>query len=413
MSKLANQITLPADTVLKVDNLSKKFCRTLKRSMYYGMIDTARSMFGLPYDTSQLRKCEFWALENINFELKKGETLGIIGENGSGKSTLLRLITGIFPPDAGKISFRGRIGALIAVGAGFHPHMTGRENIYLNGTILGMTKKEIDAKYDEIVDFADIGEFLEAPVNTYSSGMRVRLGFAIAVHCEPDILLVDEVLSVGDLNFKSKCIKKMGEIRKKVSIIFISHDMFQVDGLCHRCILMNKGKIYSEGETHKVIQDYYCLSNKKSSQKQRDTVIISKIDDIEDVDVVFLDQNRKKKETFLTGENIQIKFKIVVRKDINDVDLHLGITSMEGVNLIVTKTLMSIGKINLKKGTNNLSCYIKEIPLLKGVYNVHFNLREDFSNRLLTAIAPRLNISLIDENFYNSGIIKINSKWKF
>ena len=176
-----SDIDLGNAIVLRVENLCKKFCPTLKHSMYYGAIDTVRSMLGVAYATDQLRKNEFWALDDICFELRKGEALGIIGANGSGKSTLLRLITGIFPPDKGRIAFKGRIGALIAVGAGFHPYMTGRENIYLNGTILGMTRREIDAKLDAIIDFADIGDFLEAPISTYSSGMRVRLGFAIAV----------------------------------------------------------------------------------------------------------------------------------------------------------------------------------------------------------------------------------------
>jgi lipopolysaccharide transport system ATP-binding protein len=192
-------------------------------------------MFGIQVKTYCLRKDEFWALDNISFNLKKGESLGIIGVNGSGKSTLLRLITGIFPPDMGRIAIRGKVGALIAVGAGFHPHMTGRENIYLNGTILGMTRKELNEKMDEIISFADIGDFLDAPVNTYSSGMRVRLGFAIAVHCEPDILLVDEILSVGDLAFRNKSMRKMAEFREKANaLIFISHNLEQVRNLCSK-----------------------------------------------------------------------------------------------------------------------------------------------------------------------------------
>ncbi len=243
--------SLEDDVVLRVENLYKKFCRTLKRSMYYGAVDSMRSMMGISYNTDVLRKNEFWALEDVSFELKKGEALGIIGVNGSGKSTLLRLITGIFPPDKGSISFKGRIGALIAVGAGFHPHMTGRENIYLNATILGMTRKEIDEKINDIIDFADIGDFLDAPINTYSSGMRVRLGFSIAIHCEPDILLVDEVLSVGDLSFRNKSMRKMAEFREKANaLIFISHNLDQIKNLCTRLVVMDKGKIIYSGNTY-------------------------------------------------------------------------------------------------------------------------------------------------------------------
>lgn len=257
MKPIQPAVSFENDSVLRVENLHKKFCRTLRHSMYYGVADSVRSVLGVPYGTDRLRNNEFWALEDINFELRRGEALGIIGANGSGKSTLLRLITGIFPPDKGRIAFAGRIGALIAVGAGFHPHMTGRENIYLNGTILGMKRREIDAKLDEIIAFADIGDFLEAPISTYSSGMRVRLGFAIAVHCEPDILLVDEVLSVGDLAFRNKSMRKMREFRAKANaLIFISHNLDQIRVLCDRVIIMDHGRLLFDGDSNEGLIRY-------------------------------------------------------------------------------------------------------------------------------------------------------------
>lgn len=246
-----------SDTLIKVENLSKKFCKSMKRSMYYGSVDILRSMLGISYPTETLRKGEFWALKDINFELKRGETLGLIGMNGSGKSTLLRMLSGIFPPDKGKITINGSVGSLIAVGAGFHPHMSGRENIYLNGTILGMSRKEIKRKFDEIVDFAEIEDFLDAPVSTYSSGMRVRLGFAIAVHREPDILLVDEVLAVGDARFQRKCINKLNEIQRlSTSIILVSHNMQTIEAMCMVSVLLKKGKQILHGNTRSVIPYY-------------------------------------------------------------------------------------------------------------------------------------------------------------
>lgn len=246
-----------SEVLIKVDNLSKKFCRSLKRSMYYGTIDSLRTMFGISYDATILRKSEFFALKSIDFELKRGETLGIIGINGSGKSTLLRLLSGIFPPDSGRIEITGNIGSLIAVGAGFHPHMTGEQNIYLNGTLLGMTKAEIKEKFDEIVEFAEIRESLDAPVATYSSGMKVRLGFSIAIHCEPDIMLIDEVLSVGDIGFKNKSLRKIHEYKKKANgVIFISHELEQIKTLCDRLIILEQGKIVYEGDTYKGIIEY-------------------------------------------------------------------------------------------------------------------------------------------------------------
>src|SRR3989338_5925733 len=192
------------DLAIRVEGVSKKYCKSLKRSMLYGMADVARNLCGLRSPSGLLRPREFWAVDDVSFEVRRGESFGLIGPNGSGKTTLLKMLNGIFWPDKGKITTRGRVGALIAVGAGFHPLLTGRENIYINGAILGMNKREIDKKFDSIVEFADIGDFLDSPVKHYSSGMFVRLGFAIAIHCEPDILLLDEVLAVGAINFQKK-----------------------------------------------------------------------------------------------------------------------------------------------------------------------------------------------------------------
>ena len=203
-----------SDARVMIENVSKKYCKSLKRSMGYGLTDMSKNFFGFGSNSSVLRKDEFWAVRDVSVSVKKGETLGLIGPNGSGKTTLLKMLNGIFWPDAGKITMNGRVGALIAVGSGFHPLLTGRENIFVNGAILGMSKKEIESRYDAIVDFAGIGDFLDTPVKYYSSGMFVRLGFAVAIHCEPEILLVDEVLAVGDANFQSKCIKKMKELRE-------------------------------------------------------------------------------------------------------------------------------------------------------------------------------------------------------
>ena len=239
------------DVVIRVQNVSKKFCRSLKRSMFYGMTDSARGMLGVSRDPNRLRQGEFWALKDVNFELRRGEALGLIGANGSGKSTLLRLLSGIFPPDEGRIEVKGRLGSLIAVGAGFHPHMSGRENIYLNGILLGMGRKEIAGKFDEMAAFAEIGDFLDAPVSTYSSGMRVRLGFSIAVHIEPDVLLVDEVMSVGDTAFRRRASQKMDELLtdRNVTLVLVSHNSNLIREHCPRCLLLEHGNIRYHGET--------------------------------------------------------------------------------------------------------------------------------------------------------------------
>jgi len=242
------------DVVIKVENVSKKFCKSLRGSMFYGMKDIGKNMFGLGSSPQNLRTNEFWAVDDISFEVKKGETLGLIGANGSGKTTLLKMLNGIFWPDKGKISVKGKVGALIAVGAGFHPMLTGRENIYINAAIMGMKKDEVDKRFDSIVEFADIGDFLDSPVKHYSSGMFVRLGFAVAVHCEPEILLVDEVLAVGDIRFQGKCFNKLGEFKKRnISTIMVSHSMMHILGFCDKVLYMDKGKVIYYGDTHPVI----------------------------------------------------------------------------------------------------------------------------------------------------------------
>lgn len=249
---------MPDDIVLRADHVSKKFCRTLKHVMIYGAKDIASNMVGLSSHSERLRNGEFWAVDDVSFELRWGETLGLIGPNGSGKSTMLKMINGIFMPDKGSIEIKGRVGALIEVGAGLHPMLTGRENIYVNGAILGMSKKEIDRKFDEIVDFADIGDFIDAPVKHYSSGMHVRLGFAIAAHCEPDILLVDEVLAVGDISFQNKCLNRISELFKSgnTTIIFVSHDMNAVRLLCNRCLVLNNGVMMLDGPSAEAVKNF-------------------------------------------------------------------------------------------------------------------------------------------------------------
>jgi len=257
------------DIVIEVNHVCKKFCKNPGKMIQYGFSDIRKKLFGLKLSSDKLREQEFWALDNVSFKVKKGESLGIIGLNGSGKSTLLKLMNGIFMPNKGKISIKGKVGALIAAGVGFHPMLTGRENIYINGVILGMTKKEIDKKFDEIVEFADIGDFLDTQVKNYSSGMYVRLGFSVAIHCEPDILLVDEILSVGDIEFQNKSINKMYEIVKSgKTVIFVSHNISTVLSLTKKAIYLDKGQIKVQGKTSQVIEKYAVEGRLKDEKKK-------------------------------------------------------------------------------------------------------------------------------------------------
>jgi lipopolysaccharide transport system ATP-binding protein len=245
------------DYRLRVRQVRKKFCRNLGRSMMYGMMDIARDALGLRTRGDNLRPMEFWAVDDVSFDLRPGEVLGIIGANGAGKSTLLKMISGIIPPDGGRIEVRGRLSALIEIGAGFHPLLTGRENIYVNGAILGMSRREVDQKFEAIVEFSGLREFLDTPVKFYSSGMYVRLGFAIAAHLDPDILIVDEVLAVGDAAFQRKCIEHLNGLRENgVPFIVVSHNMQTISALATQCLMLESGKVVAVGSPTEVVPEY-------------------------------------------------------------------------------------------------------------------------------------------------------------
>lgn len=249
--------------IIKIEGISKKY-QLGSKEPYYSLRDSFVNVF-----KKKKPKEEFWALKDINFEVEQGETIGIIGRNGAGKSTLLKILSRITPPTKGKITMRGRVASLLEVGTGFNPELTGRENIFLNGAILGMTKKEIRSKFKEIVDFSEIGKFLDTPVKYYSSGMYVRLAFAVAAHLEPEILIVDEVLAVGDTQFQKKCLGKMNEVSKQDgrTVLFVSHNMGAIKQLCNRAVLLEKGKIKTVSNTDEVIKMY--LEENSENQFQR------------------------------------------------------------------------------------------------------------------------------------------------
>jgi ABC-type polysaccharide/polyol phosphate transport system ATPase subunit len=242
-----------AVTDLLVDRVSKRYRVTESREPGANAGSVLRSALGRLH----ARSAEFWALQNVSFDVKRGETLGIIGNNGAGKSTILKLLSNVTSPTSGRIVVRGRMSALIEVGSGFHPELTGRENVYLSGSILGMRRREITDKLERIIDFAGVREFIDTPVKRYSSGMYLRLGFSIAAHLEPDILLLDEVLAVGDADFQAKCLDRVNELhRDGRTIVFISHDLNAVERLCRRVVLLRKGAIVADGPARDVIFMY-------------------------------------------------------------------------------------------------------------------------------------------------------------
>lgn len=237
------------EVLVRVEHVAKKFCRDLKTSLWYGVKDLGAEFIGKnKEDDIQLRPKEFWAVKDVNFELKRGECLGLIGRNGAGKSTLLKMLNGLIKPDKGRIEMYGRIGALIELGSGFNPILTGRENIYNNGSVLGLNKKEIDGLLEEIIDFSEMEKFIDTPVQYYSSGMKVRLGFSVAAHMKPDVLILDEVLAVGDSGFKIKSFNKINEIMRSAAVIFVSHSMPHIANITNRVLLMENGLVDYYGE---------------------------------------------------------------------------------------------------------------------------------------------------------------------
>lgn len=258
---------MSSEPIITISGIGKKYNIAHRRGGYIALRDVMMNVIKSPFSFLKSKakqvagietKEEFWALKDLNFEVNKGEVIGIIGRNGAGKSTLLKILSQITPPTTGEIKIRGRVGSLLEVGTGFHPELTGRENIFLNGAILGMTRNEIANKFDQIVEFSGIEKFLDTPVKYYSSGMYVRLAFSVAAHMEPDILIVDEVLAVGDAEFQKKCLGKMEEVTKQEgrTILFVSHNMGAINRLCAKTIILDKGKIVFYGNTKEAIEIY-------------------------------------------------------------------------------------------------------------------------------------------------------------
>lgn len=370
ISEISGQTNMNNEVLIKAENVSKKFCRDFKRSLWYGMKDIGRSLLGQDHSEDELRKDEFWAVKDISFEVRRGECLGLIGHNGAGKSTLLKMLNGLINPDQGKITMRGRVGALIELQAGFNPVLTGRENVYNNGAVLGFTKKEIDAKFDSIVEFSEIGDFIDSPVQNYSSGMKVRLGFAVAAQMEPDILLIDEVLAVGDVGFRFKSLNAIGEIMKKSAVIFVSHAMPQIYRICTDVMLMDHGKkIYHSAKLGTGIDMYY---NMFSSGEQQ-------IAGSGEVKVLALEMNSGSERANLGetlpvkhGEDLNINIKLQVKEGIDDARMQLVIWNQELLPVMDVLDSEFLGQPIKRNAKNeaNVSVTIPKIPLNAGKHTI-------------------------------------------
>ncbi|MDY6796172.1 MAG: ABC transporter ATP-binding protein [Actinomycetota bacterium] len=356
------------DVVAEIEDVWKKYCKTLRRSMMYGLSDIARNALGLSSHSEKLRKKEFWALEGISAEVKKGEVLGIIGPNGAGKTTLLKLLNGIFWPDKGRIKVRGRTGALIEVGAGFNPLLTGRENIYINAAILGMTKNEVKERFQSIVEFADIGDFIDAPVKHYSSGMFVRLGFAVAVHCEPTIMLVDEVLAVGDEGFQAKCFDRLGELRKNgLATVLVSHNMHTISTNAERLILLNDGEARYFENVAEGIKEYM-----KQFVGINDSGLERICNSGRHIEFHGVEVNKR---SFEPGESFEIQMKYEAAADYSDVEIDVGIYSSNEKGFYFQATNRAYKQpIDLHKGEGELKIHIEDIRLANALAKVAISI---------------------------------------
>lgn len=417
------------ENAIEVRDLSKKFCRYLKRSMAYGFWDIIRTLFGISFDRTELREGEFMAVRGVSFDVKKGETLGVLGLNGAGKSTLLRMISGIYPPDSGEVKIRGRLGSLIALGAGFHPHMTGRENIKLNGTILGMTPEELLRKTPDIIAFSEIGSFMDSPVSTYSSGMTVRLGFAIAIHCSLDVMIIDEVLSVGDLSFQNKCLRKIYEKKKTgTSFIFVSHSIDTLRTVCDRALLMVSGEVKSEGGVDEVVMDYNRLIRETKLQTLKEeakTSLLVRSDQAELLDIGIMDVNGQKTSQISYGEDIRVFWRFKTIDDLPFPAVGIGIKDDRAFNIVYSYSLndKQIKFPEIKKGqTYQLEVTFRTPNIKPGVYGLNCAIVNSKTDELYLHVlntgreqfkiqSPEV-LFKVDGNLYvNNAVVELKTDW--
>lgn len=315
----------------------------------------------------------FWALRDVSFEVARGEALGIVGPNGAGKSTLLKLLAGITAPTSGEISISGKLSALLEVGSGFHPELTGIENIYLSGTILGMNRKEIADKLEAIIDFAGVRPFIDVPVKRYSSGMVVRLGFSVAAHLNPDILLLDEVLAVGDAAFQKKCIDRVLELKRSCTVVFISHDLAAVQQLCDRVIVMNQGEKVYDGATAGAMTTYSALARFRSSPPPR-TESVAKTAEV--ISLEFLDRIGEPVQVVKTGDALRIRVDYKARIAVADVSFNVFFYGADGALHCQFTTWLSGETADLAPGNGIVEFSCEELGLQPGSYLIDATIEQ-------------------------------------
>ena len=374
-------MTAPAETLLSFEGVSKKFRRGELHDSLRDLIPALMNRMIHPQPPNALRKGEFWALRDVSFAVGRGEAVGVIGENGAGKSTILKLLTGIIKPTDGVIRVKGRVSALIEVGAGFHPDLTGRENIFLNGTILGMTKAEIRRKFDAIVDFSGLGDFIDTPVKRYSSGMYARLGFSVAVHVDPDVLIVDEVLSVGDYVFQRKCTDRMFQIVKGgATVVFVSHNLHAVNDLCHRTILLHHGQVARVGPTSEVVREYLDRARERLREDPRGEAFVS--------DVQLLGADGREAVSFRAGDAARVAVEVSAHVPCEKLSLGIQVYDEDNYNVFNTATeRLGLGTFDVAPGRPfrcviDLTMHLGEGTYYLGLTLHRYDIQRQYDRRL-------------------------------
>lgn len=354
---------------------------------------------------------DFWAVRDVSFAVAPGEALGIIGHNGAGKSTILKLLSNITTPTVGEITIRGRLSALIEVGSGFHPELTGRENVYLCGSILGMARREITSKLDSIIDFAGLRPFLDVPVKRYSSGMYVRLGFSIAAHLEPDILLLDEVLAVGDASFQQKCLERIDELKRAgTTIVFISHDLAAVGRLCDRVLLMQRGEIAAQGSPAAVIREYELTAAKfKPSDPRGGAGAHNLSREAELTGLVFRDAAGDETSALRTGDPFTARLAYIAHQALPDAVFGLYLYSEAGELCCHLSTGLGGRRINLEPGAGALEFSCEALGLQPGLYHVDLTIEQ---HPKVVEWQYRCATLLVESGKVTRGQFYMNHEWQ-
>jgi homopolymeric O-antigen transport system ATP-binding protein len=409
-----------SNVAIHVQGLGKRYRLGDKRESYRSLRDTLANTFMSPFRrASQVLSGQpaghgesnstIWALKNVSFEVKHGEIVGIIGRNGAGKSTLLKILSRITEPTMGFAEICGRMGSLLEVGTGFHPELTGRENIHLNGAILGMKRAEIRRNFDEIVAFAEVEKFIDTPVKHYSSGMYLRLAFAVAAHLEPEILLVDEVLAVGDATFQKKCLSKMGEVAGKGrTILFVSHNMLAIQSLCTKAMLLEEGSIAIDGSTEQTVMRY--LASVKQLQSQPLTLREDRVggERFRFASVQFLNpQTMTPCDVLVSGQAVIIRIGFLCEvNEIKDVSIAIAFQTLNGAHLFGCLS-RAVGRVlTVRSGEGYTDCLVPKWPLTSGCYSYRLHADKGGSTTLDWVVdAGTINVE--NGDYYGSGILPV------